>query len=404
MMEFGPVIRALRHHKTGTLLAALQIAVSLAIIVNASFIIKQRADKISRPTGMDTDNIIVVSIRGVGENYDTVANITADLNLLRNLPGVVDAAPINQVPLSGSGSSTGLRTIADENVQAISTARYQTDEHSMNTLGVNLIRGRNFYPEEIEPFIPGKTERKTPAVIVVTQALADSLYPDDDALGKPVYWGDMSSSTIVGIIDHMQGSWVSWDGLDRNMIHPGIQADTFVRYIIRTEPGERDRLLPIIEERLTERNRQRVLRYIRTHEELIQRSYELDRVMARVLLIIISLLIAITALVIVGLASYFVSQRTRQIGTRRALGATRADIIRYFLLENWLITTLGAVAGCVLTVLVAYWLETSFELPRLDWRYPVAGVVVLWIISQAAAWVPAWRAAQIPPAIATRNV
>ena len=117
---------------------------------------------------------------------------------------------------------------------------------------------------------------------------------------------------------------------------------------------------------------------------------------------VIVLLIGLTALVIVGLASYFVSQRTRQIGTRRALGATRFDILRYFLLENWLITTLGAFGGCLLTMTISYLLETNFDLPRLDFTYLVASIVALWFVSQFAAYWPARKEADIPPAVATR--
>jgi putative ABC transport system permease protein len=133
-------------------------------------------------------------------------------------------------------------------------------------------------------------------------------------------------------------------------------------------------------------------------------SYRRDRGMAVVLAVVISLLIGLTALVIVGLASFNVTQRTKQIGTRRALGATRTDIIRLFLVENWLVTTAGAVLGALLTVGVAYWMEVSFEMPRLDWNYVPAGIAVLWLLSSLAVIEPARRAASVSPAVATRSV
>ena len=126
--------------------------------------------------------------------------------------------------------------------------------------------------------------------------------------------------------------------------------------------------------------------------------------MAIILSIVISLLICLTALVLVGLSSFPVAQRTKQIGTRRALGATRMDIIKQFMLENWLITTAGALLGAVLTVAVAYWMESLFELPRLDWRYLPSGIVILWILSSLAVIAPARRAATVPPAVATRSI
>ena len=80
------------------------------------------------------------------------------------------------------------------------------------------------------------------------------------------------------------------------------------------------------------------------------------------------------------------------------------DIVKQFMLENWLITTAGTVLGIVLTAAVAYWLEVSFELPRLDWRYLPVGIVSLWVLSTLAVLEPARRAASVPPAVATRSV
>ena len=85
------------------------------------------------------------------------------------------------------------------------------------------------------------------------------------------------------------------------------------------------------------------------------------------------MLLGIAALGIFGLAAFNVSTRTKQIGTRRAIGARRLDIVRYFLIENWLITTVGVLVGCVLALLLGFWLSTTFELPRLKLYYLVGG-------------------------------
>jgi putative ABC transport system permease protein len=143
---------------------------------------------------------------------------------------------------------------------------------------------------------------------------------------------------------------------------------------------------------------------VRSLQEMAANSYRRDRGMAIILSVVITLLIGLTALVIVGLSSFNVTQRTKQIGTRRALGARRIDIIRQFMLENWLVTTAGALMGVILTGVVAYWMETSFSLERLDWRFVPAGIVVLWILSSLAVFEPARRAASVPPAVATRSV
>ena len=113
---------------------------------------------------------------------------------------------------------------------------------------------------------------------------------------------------------------------------------------------------------------------------------------------------AVTALGIVGLASFHVNQRRKQIGTRRAVGARRVDIIRYFMLENWLLTTAGVFLGAILAFAFGQWLSAAYSLPRLEPWYVAAGIVLLWILGQLAVYVPARRAAAIPPALATRTV
>ena len=402
-MGFRPMLSALLRNKTGPLLVALQIAVTLAIVINSLFIILQRVEKMNRPTGIDVDNVLVVYVRGFGADFDVVASIGNDIDLIKSIPGVVNATVANQVPLSGSGSATGLRSVPDETIDAIATGRYRWSVDGLDALGVELARGRNFYPEEVDYVLPASNPRAPPSVLV-TQALADAFFPGEDALGKTLYWGSMEPSTIVGIIGHMHGSWVSWDKLDNIVVQPGNPAFGTNKYIVRTEPGMRDQLLPVIEEKLAASNRMRVINRVRTLEELAANSYRMDRGMAVILGIVISLLISLTALVIVGLTSFQVARRRKQIGTRRALGATRLHIVREFMLENWLVTTAGALLGAALTVCVAYWLETAFELPRLDWRYLPAGIGILWLLSTLAVIEPARRAAAVPPAVATRSV
>jgi putative ABC transport system permease protein len=397
------MMSSLMRNKTGPMLVALQIAVTLAIVINSLFIVIQRVEKINRDSGIDVNNVIITYVRGFGDDFDVASSITNDIDLIRSIPGVLTAAVSNQVPLSGSGSGNGLRTVPDETVEAVSTARYRWGVEGLDALGVELSRGRNFFAEEVNFVFPA-SDPPAPASILITQALADDLFGDEDALGKTVYWGSMEPSTIVGIIGVMHGSWVSWDKLGNSVIQPGTQADTTNKYIIRVEPGMRDKLMPIIEQKLGESNRRRVVKNVRSLEELAARSYRRDRGMAIILSVVITLLVGLTALVIVGLSSFHVTQRTKQIGTRRALGARRIDIIRQFMLENWLITTAGALLGGVLTVAVAYWMETSFGLERLDWRFLPAGIAILWVLSSLAVFEPARRAASVPPAVATRSV
>jgi putative ABC transport system permease protein len=129
-----------------------------------------------------------------------------------------------------------------------------------------------------------------------------------------------------------------------------------------------------------------------------------DRLMAGILLGVIAALLLVTALGIVGLASFWVQQRRRQIGIRRAIGATRGDILRYFQMENFLIVTGGIVLGMLLAYALNLVLMQHYELPRLPPYYLPIGALVLWGLGQLAVLGPALRAAAVPPVVATRSV
>ncbi len=98
------------------------------------------------------------------------------------------------------------------------------------------------------------------------------------------------------------------------------------------------------------------------------------------------------------------AQRRRQIGVRRALGATRGHILRYFQTENFLLATIGIVIGMALAYGINVFLMSKYELPRLPGFYLPIGAVALWLIGQAAVLGPAMRAAAVPPVVATRSV
>ena len=202
----------------------------------------------------------------------------------------------------------------------------------------------------------------------------------------------------------MQGAWVDWDNLTHVVLMPGIPAGPFLRYIVRVEPGHRDEIMRVIEETLPARNSERMIRRIQPFTEIVARSYRRDHSMTILLIATVFMLVSITSLGIVGLASFAVRQRTKQIGTRRAIGATRRDILAYFMVENWIVTTGGVLLGTLLTVAVNMWLVDAYSLEKLDWIYVPAGMFILWVLGQLAVLVPAIRASGIAPAIATRTV
>ena len=403
-MDIGPIWRAMMRNKTGAILIALQIAVTMAIMVNAISIMQERTRVMSRSTGIDEHNIFHIASIGFAEDFNERVTIEEDLAALRGMPGVVNAIQSNSLPLSGGGWSMGFQTEPGAEIDGTSAAVYFVDEHGLDTFGLNLLAGENFSQTDIAWRERSATD--WPDKTLVTRAMAEALYPDDPdgALGKTIYVIDDDPVTIIGIIEQMQAPWNGWDGVERVVLTPTHTLFGSTRYIIRTEPGMRDEIMPQVEELLAERNKDRIVRSMRSMDETRERSYRADSSMIKMLTFTIVLLVAITALGIVGLASFSVNRRTRQIGTRRALGASKAAILRYFMTENFLISLVGVLVGAGLTVGLNMFMVETFSLTRISWYLVPAAMLILCIVGQIAVFQPARRASSVPPAVATRTV
>jgi putative ABC transport system permease protein len=388
----------------GAILVAIQIALTLAIVVNAVFVTKQRVDQIGRDSGLDDQNQFALSVTGFEKDFDFFAMIRADMAMLRQMPGIVDAAPINQIPLSGGGSSTRFYSLPDQKGESSPVAYYTTDEHAVNSLGVKIADGKNFTATDVN-YRPKDTQG-FPGVAVVTRVFAEALFPKDKEhlVGKTFYDDQSKPVVIAGILEQMHGAWVGWDKVDRVMLTPVVGPGPGIRYLVRTEPGKLDAMMAQVEAALRKRDPNRVVGKLRSVQNFKQSSYAGDSLMAVTLSVVTGLVLTFSALGIFGLATFNVNSRTRQIGTRRAVGARKRDIVSYFMAENWMVTSLGVVIGCALALAVGFWLSNQYQLPRLDLYYLVGGVIGLWTLGQLAAWQPALRAAKVSPATATRSV
>lgn len=404
-MRLHPIASALGRNKTGLLLIALQVALTLAIVVNSLFIIIQRLDRIGRPSGLDEQNMFSIrTVPFVASREPNLAGLQADLDALRAMPGVLDATGSNSAPLSGGGWSTSIsKKPPDPSGRGRSdaiTAVYLVDDHGLNAFGLNLIAGRNFRPEEMMPLVPNQPFE--PGATIVSKTLADKLFPDGNALGQTVYAFGDKPQIVVGIVERLQSAWPHWKDTENALLAPGLVSDS--RYIVRTQPGQLDAVMRDVEARLRAVNDQRVLNEVEDFRQIRADAYKRDRAMAIMLVTVIVALLLITGLGIVGMASFWVTSRTKQIGTRRALGARRRDVTRYFQLENLMITGVGLALGAVLAYGLNVWLMQQYELPRLAWYYVPLGALALVGLGQLAVLGPALRGARVPPAVATRSV
>jgi len=404
MLETGLILRALARNKIGALLIALQIALTMTIMVNAIFMIQDRQQQMQRESGLDEANTFYLTNTIFGQNYNIQAHLQTDLHMIRNTPGVVDAIQINAVPLSGSGWSMALQHESGEDKDAVGSAIYMVDDHAINSMGLELIAGANFKQADIELRKDGQST--WPAKTIITKAFAENLYPGDwqSAIGKTVYISQTQPMQIIGVVKALQAPWNGWNGVERSMLVPFQREAKGSYYFIRTEAGRRDELMPIIEKALAQSDKERIIRRVTTVEETRKRSYLQQNATNKILTTVVITLTLITGFGIVGLAIFGINSRTKQIGTRRALGATKGQIMRYFMMENFIISTFGIVIGCVGAVALNMWLVNTFNLSPISVELVAFGVVALFIVGQLAVLYPARKASMIAPAIATRTV
>ena len=411
-MEIRPIFSVLMRSKTAPLLVAVQVALSLAILANALYVVNLRQASSARPSGLaDEANTITMTVRPVKRQThdEAIAQQKRDVEVLRALPGVKAATWISQMPMSTSGSNSGFALDRKQSRQSIILSTYFAPPGAIDVLGLKLVEGRDIASDDMVEF---DSEKDTPArtwprAIILTKAAAEQLYPGTSAIGKTLFYGtgdDASEMRVIGVVERLQ-SVLAETGprAEYAAIIPLLMDLTYPKYAIRAEPGQRDRVMKDAETALRDPANPRVI-FARNSEDDRARRYRNERSLAWMLIGVSALLLLVTASGVVGMTMLRVAQRRKQIGVRRALGARRRDIINYFVTENLLVSTAGIALGLVLAIALNQTLVRVLELPKLPIAYLGMGALALWVLGIVAVMGPAWRAASIPPAEATRSV
>lgn len=408
-MEIRPIISSLLRNKTGALLIAAQVALSLAIVANSLYIIRERIGLVSRPSGIaEESQVFRVAVVPLKE-YETAAEMASarkrNAEILRAIPGVVSVAGTNTTPLSDSGWNTGLALKPGQTDSTAQSALYFGGDSLVKTMGLKLVEGRDFSPDEIIDVDP-ETSQEMGSVAIMSKTLAQKMYPGTSAIGKPFYLGGDPNGKplhVIGVVETLQTPWANAGERGEMSTIMGMNMlDSYSAFVVRAEAGQRDRVIKEAKAAIASIPGQMVVRTKALDEERYD-LYRDDRAVAWMLATVTVLLLLVTASGIVGMATLWVNQRRKQIGVRRALGARKFDIIRYFVTENIIITTGGIVAGLLLAVALNQLLVSQLELSKLPLGYLAVGSLVLWLVGIAAVYAPAWRASGISPAIATRS-
>jgi len=404
------VFSSLWQSPIGPLLLAAQVALSMVILANVAYVVSIRLEHTSRPTGLDLENIFWISSEGHGPSYSQQTTVHFDLEYLNLLPGVLAACAASSIPQTFDAQET---TVSGdpEFKERRDVLLYQMTGRAVDTLGLRLIQGRGYLKDTVAP-APSSADAAGTLFgqeVVVTAALAEKLFGSSEAaIGKSLHFSMAKgrSAAIVGVVERMQAAPFFLPGtnfVNEIVLVPAVPAGPRALYLVRTKPGFRERVMNQVVKEFEPLQQDRYVNAVRSLADTASEARASDRATAVVLAILASFVLAVTMLGLFGFAAFAVTSRTKEIGTRRAIGATRTDILKQFLLENWLITTAGGIVGSVMTLAFALQLSLLLELPRLPFVFLVGTMALVWTAGLLAALLPALRGASVPPAVATRG-
>ena len=415
-MSLRHTISALRFSRLTAVLLVLQTALACAIVCNALFFIAQKMAPMLAATGVAAGQVLYVDqISFPGTVDPKTGNVGGGTNLanLRTMEARVRALPnVQAVSIDlGMPYADGFNAAGqwlNERGDASTHASLYFGDHLPDALGLQLVEGRDFQPDEVTMI--GMDGNMDASVVIISADVARRLFPTGHALGQRIVMGkeaDALRPVVVGVVRHLATRQpVDVENANATVIMPIIPGDGFpmASIVVRAKPGQREALARTLPALIMQTLHLSGAPRVRGFEAMRAAYFHANRNMILLLLGVSLAVVAITVIGIMGLTGFWVQRRTRQIGIRRALGATRGDILRQFLLENFVVVGVGIVLGMLVAYAGNLWLMTHLEMSRLPLVWLPIGALVLWVLGQLAVLGPARRAAAVPPVVATRSV
>jgi putative ABC transport system permease protein len=410
-------LSVLRRHSLMPALVVLQVALACAILCNVLFLVQQKLAPMMAPSGVADDQLILIDQMASQYHPWTAAEVRRGEQVLREVPGVRDASAAFGLPMvqgalmdmalqGGNGVKLGVNGYLGAGL--------------VKTLGLQLVAGRDFLPDEYRDFGMGgegngKWDPGAPQPIIITRSLANQLFDDGHALGKVMTDPSDREShgyRVVSIVQHLLRNQLglATDGRADNtlLLARRIGSTSLLDFAVRVDPSMHDavlkRVAAAIQREFGAGMRKGLTARISFYSERREQAFRSQRAALWLFAGVTLAVVIVTVIGIMGLTGFWVQKRTRQIGIRRALGARKADILRYFLVENLLIVGVGIAIGMLLASLGNRLLMRHYELAHLPWTYLPWGALVMVVLSQLAVLGPALRASAVPPVVATRSV
>lgn len=394
-MQIGPILRSMRHHKGAFSLLVLEVAFGYVILVHAIIAARYYGGLAAVDTGMPVDDIVMVHERFLQPRPISAARAVerADLAALARLDGTSSAA-VDTAPLPDMVTFPAVLTNASGGKQ-LAWPLHAT-RGVMDALGLKLVVGHGLADA------PASHDGATP--ILLTRILAADLFGSvGGALGQLVDGGDGVRGRVVGVVGNFtfRGTWVP-DAAAVAILGDEPASEQGLVYVVRGSPRERGATLERVRQALGA-PADAVLS-VRPLGANRSRFWQISHGAVIVLSWTGFLVFAVALAGSLALSSFSVSERTRQIGVRRALGARRGEIVAYFLIEHFILNLLGVLLGLGLAALLNYALrQIMVDIVPTTGPFVVSAAVFL-VAGLLSALVPARRAAAIPPWAATKTL
>ncbi|HLK65884.1 MAG TPA: ABC transporter permease [Bryobacteraceae bacterium] len=389
-----------------------QISLSLMLLTAAGLFLRSFLHAANVQPGFRIENALLIELDPSLAGYDETHGrqmYRALLDRLGALPGVESASLAATVPFGMVSLGRGLQKSSDAPGDR-PDSRQQSEFNIVSdgyfaTLGIPLLRGRTFSPSE--------SGAATPPVAILDQLSATRLWPNGDGLGKHIrITGGAQQkpldAEVVGIVGNVQGHIIG-RGQDGHLYVPfgqEYQANMTIHLKIaaRSHAAEQQLLETVRGEIRAVDSRLPVLA-LRTMRDHLDRSADIWVVGtgSRMFGIFGAVALLLAMIGLYGVRAYTVSRRTREIGIRMALGATRRDTLRLILREGVMIASIGVSAGLALSWLLGRLIASMlYEVTGSDAMVFVASPVLLTAVSLLACYLPAQKASKVDPMTALR--
>jgi len=405
-MEIRPILLSMKRNKFLSMVISLQVMMTLTVLSIAVSITVATLSQWNMPSGLDHDNIISVRTQFFDPQVNLQNAIVDDLNRLKQISGVINVTPNKEIPFD-AGRPSRVYLDADKDAAGHHTNFFEMDTQGPKVLGLTLIAGRFYRENEI---IRGHADevKASVSVVMLSEDMAKELFGEKSPIGQTLYLSKSSEpAQIIGVYSNfMNGERLNGRGKSyHSVIKPQVtwSSGNNPNYLISVEKGVGSSLFNDIKAALYKTPG----RYIYGVELLTRtqkRMYDGRGSNGAILLVISLILVLIAGFGMAGLVSFLITQRQKQIGIRRALGGTKWSVVRYFILENSILTVFGIIPGLLLTFTMALIMAQESGQSFLKMDLVLYCSLFIWAVNTFAVWLPARRAAKVSPAIVTRGM